>query len=113
MRSLARFYAGSLTVSCQHGRVFYPRSFTWEPAETRLSCQGAMGMLAHSRTHDNKTRGKACGRFIPPHEWQGLICTIFCNQFAVCFHRYNGLYQCSNYIVPLSGCPFVLFTASL
>jgi len=53
---------------------FYPRSFTWEPAETRFSCQGATGMIAHSRTNVNKTRSLACGRglFIPLINGRGL-----------------------------------------
>src|SRR5713101_7542607 len=41
---------------------FYSRSFTWEPAETRFSCQGARGMIAQNRTNINKTRPSVCGQ---------------------------------------------------
>jgi hypothetical protein len=53
---------------------FYPRSFTWEPAETRFSCQGATGMIAHSRTQVNKTRGPGGARrlFIPRVNGRGF-----------------------------------------
>jgi len=64
----------SFPVSWQTRSCFYRWPCASEPTETRLSCQGARGMIAQNRTNVNKTRTSACGQRIihPLDESQGL-----------------------------------------